>query len=60
MAHGKVSRKRALQSERGKQPAGTKQAKVVTKLGTIEIGEKIRLLAPGQPNPGETSSGQAI
>jgi hypothetical protein len=59
-AHGKVSRKRASQSERGKLPAGTKQSEVGTKMGTIQIGEKIHLLSSGQLNPGETSSGQGI
>jgi integrase len=60
MAHGKVSRKRPSPLARGKRPEGEKQPEVGTKLGTSGIGEKMRLLAPGQPNFGEASTGQAI
>lgn len=60
MAHGRVSRKRASQSKRGKLPSGTKQSEVGTKMGTTQIGEKIHLLSSGQLNPGEASAGQGI
>jgi integrase/recombinase XerC len=60
MAHGKVNRERPSRSTRRKDPLGTNRVGVGTKLGTIEIGEKINLLALGRANPDETGSKQGI